>query len=184
MNSRSLSKTAAVFLFLMLASFQLFAESLPKGYRNIRLGMTVDEVKEALQKDPQFGYRGDRDVSLLPGENRMLIETDTSRTSPWSFLDKCFFQFYEDRLYIITVNVKRTKMDHHSIFSTLCGKYGDPASLNPEKSVWQDSSVVMSLERPLTLKYTDKAISDKLKEQRMVLESAEEMSRESFLEGL
>lgn len=183
--SRHRNFIKTVFLFLLiLATTPLFAESLPKGYRNIKLGMTVDQVKEALQKDPQFGYRGDRDVSLLPGENRMLIETDTSRTSPWSFLDKCFFQFYEDKLYIITVNVKKTRMDHYSIFSTLCDKYGNPSSLNPEKSVWQDSSVIMSLERPLTLKYTDKAVSEKLKEQNRVLESAEEMSRESFLEGL
>ena len=39
--------------------------------------MTVDEVKAALKKNPQFGYRGDRDFSLLPGTNRVLIETES-----------------------------------------------------------------------------------------------------------
>ena len=62
--------------------------SLPGGYSKISLGMSVDEVKDALKSDSQFGYRGERDVSLLPGENRTLIETDTSRTAPYSYLDR------------------------------------------------------------------------------------------------
>ena len=71
--------------------------------------MSLDDVKELLQKDTRFGYRGDRDVSLLPGENRVLIETDTSRTAPYSYLDRCWFQFYEDKLYTITINMNRDK---------------------------------------------------------------------------
>ena len=171
-------------IFILFSSTLTAKEALPSGYHNITLGMTMEEVKAALKKDPQFGFRGDRDVSLLPGENRSLIETDTSRTAPWSFLEKCYFQFYEGKLYIITVNVRQTKMDHYSIFSTLCEKYGSPDSLNPEKSLWQNDSVTMTLERPLTLKYTDKKISDKLKEESRVLKSGEEMSRDLFLEGL
>ncbi len=171
-------------IFILVSGTLTAKEALPSGYHNITLGMTMEEVKAALKKDPQFGFRGDRDVSLLPGENRSLIETDTSRTAPWSFLEKCYFQFYEGKLYIITVNVRQTKMDHYSIFSTLCEKYGSPDSLNPEKSLWQNDSVTMTLERPLTLKYTDKKISDKLKEESRVLKSGEEMSRDLFLEGL
>ena len=158
--------------------------SLPNGYAGIHLGMTVDEVKEALQKDGQFGYRGDRDVSLLPGENRSIIETDTSRTAPYSFLDRCWFQFYEDRLYIITISIKTEKMDHYSVFSTLCGKYGLPNSLNPSKSEWTNDSVMISLERPLSIKYTDKKVFDSLLEQSRVNKSVLENNQQHFLEGL
>ena len=56
---------------MMLPLISLAAQSsLPNGYAGIKLGMSMDAVKEALQKDGQFGYRGERDVSLLPGENR------------------------------------------------------------------------------------------------------------------
>lgn len=66
-----LSFTAVLLFF---ASGLIFAQSqLPDGYARIRLGMSVDEVKDLLQKNPAFGYHGDRDVSLLPGENRILI---------------------------------------------------------------------------------------------------------------
>lgn len=159
-------------------------QNLPSGFRKIQLGMTLEEVKLALQKDSQFGYRGDRDVSLLPSDNQTLIETDTSRTAPYSFLDRCWFQFYEGRLYTITLNLKQEKLDHYSIFSTLCQKYGNPNSLDPEKSEWKNDSVIMTLERPLTLKYVDKNVFDELLEKSLVEKSAQEITREMFLDEL
>lgn len=162
----------------------LASEPLPVGYGGIQLGMTIEQVKEILQKNPQFGYRGERDVSLLPGENRVLIETDTSVSAPYSFLTQCWFQFYDGKLYIITINMNQSKMDHYSVFSTLCSKYGNPGSLNPSKSEWKNDSVIMALERPLTLKYTDRKVFDQLQQQALVRESAAEMSRSQFLEGL
>lgn len=150
----------------------------------MQLGMSVEAVKEMLKKETQFGYRGERDVSLLPGENRMLIETDTSRTAPNSFLDRCWFQFYEGRLYTITINMKQDKLDHYSVFSKLCEKYGNPTMLNPEKSEWKDGSVIVDLERPLSLKYTDRAVFEKIQSDSMVDKTAAEKSRDAFLEGL
>ena len=159
-------------------------ESLPAGYAKITLGMSVDAVKDALKQDGQFGYRGDRDVSLLPGDARIIIETDTAVNAPYSFLERCWFQFYDDKLYIMTININPQKMDYYSIFKTLCDKYGTPDSLNPEKSEWRDDAVIMSLERPLTLKYTDKAVFDKLLDDSQVRQTTEEKSRDSFLQGL
>ncbi|MBP5443531.1 MAG: hypothetical protein IKI90_06010 [Treponema sp.] len=174
----------ALLAFLIPLGFLAAQSSLPDGYAGIHLGMSVDEVKEALKKDGQFGYRGDRDVSLLPGENRSIIETDTSRTAPYSFLDRCWFQFYEDKLYIITINIKTEKMDHYSVFSTLCNKYGLPSSLNPSKSEWVNDSVMISLERPLSIKYTDKKVFDSLMEQSRVDNAVIENNQQHFLEGL
>ncbi len=175
----------AVFALLIFAYIPLYAsEPLPNGYGGIELGMTIDEVKEILKKNPQFGYRGERDVSLLPGENRVLIETDSSLASPYSFLTQCWFQFYDGKLYIITINLNQTKMDHYSVFSTLCSKYGNPGALNPSKSEWKNDSVLMVLERPLTLKYTDRKVFDQLQQQALARESAAELTREQFLEGL
>ncbi len=178
-------KRIFICIFALFLAFPFFAEdSLPFGYRGIQLGMSVDQVKEALKKDLNFGYRGDRDVSLLPGENRTLIETDTSKNAPYSFLDRCWFQFYEDKLYTITLNLRRSKIDHYSVFSSLTEKYGNPSSLNPEKSEWKDDNVIMSLERPLTLKYTDRKIFEELQSKALVNKSVEEMARDEFLEGL
>ena len=167
-----------------ITSFVFSQESLPSGYSKISLGMSVDEVKEALKSEGQFGYRGDRDVSLLPGENRTLIETDTSRTAPYSYLDRCWFQFYEDKLYIITITMKSERMDHYSLFKTLSDKYGNPDTLNPSKSQWSNDSVIMTLERPLTIKYTDRKVFEDLQNQSLVNKSVSEQTKENFLNGL
>lgn len=163
---------------------EIQAQPIPDSFGNIKLGMSVDEVKEMLKKDMQFGYRGDRDVSLMPGENRTLIETDSARYAPHSYLDRCWFQFYEDKLYIMTINMNQEKLDHYSVFSQMCEKYGSPTSLNPDKSEWISSSVIVDLERPLSIKYTDRAVMEKIQNASFVDKTAKEKSREQFLKGL
>ena len=181
MNNKKIL-TAVIFMLLSLVLCK--AESLPQGYGGVTIGMSVDDVKQALKNNPDFGYRGDKDVSLLPGENRVLIETDTLRYNPYSFFSRCYFQFYEDKLYIITLEVNKKKMDYHSVFVKLSEKYGNPSYLNPDKSEWSDESVIVDLEKPLTLKYTDKAVYDSIINDIQVEKSNTEKSKSQFLDGL
>lgn len=168
--------TILLALVLLLPGFLV---ALPGGYGSVVLGMSVDAAKEALMDDPAYGYRGDRDVSMLPGDNRTLIST-----TGVLFFDECWFQFDNDRLYIITLNLNKEKVDYYSIFKFLCDKYGEPQSLSPQKSEWRDGSVIMSLERPLTLRYTDEEIFQELQETSNIELTKEEETRQSFLESL
>lgn len=94
-------KKCTVFAATLLVSAAAFSfaqkKNVPDGYGGITLGMTVEQTKDALKKNSDFGYHGDRDVSLLPGENRVLIETDAEAGHTISFLERCWFQFYNDR---------------------------------------------------------------------------------------
>lgn len=153
--------------------------SLPGGYGSVVLGMSVDAAKDALAEDTAYGYRGDRDVSMLPGEERVLISTNGVL-----FFGECWFQFDQDRLYIITLNLNPERVDYASVFKSLCSKYGDPDSLSPKKSEWRDGSVIMALERPLTLKYTDEKVFQELQNSSNVELTREEKTRQSFLESL
>ncbi|MFA6855640.1 MAG: hypothetical protein WCR31_00395 [Treponema sp.] len=183
-----MKKNIVTALFFCLTLFPFFSEGtlsvIPGGYGGITLGMSLDEVKDKLMKNSSFGYHGDRDVSLLPGENRILIETDSAAGHVDSFLERCYFQFYNNRLYIIIININTEKIDHYSVFSTLCKKYGDPVSLSPEKSVWKNNDVTMSLERPLSLKYVDNKVFAELNNKSLVQKSGTEMTQDMFLEGL
>lgn len=172
------------FLFSLILFFvvSLYAE-LPGGYRNIMLGMSLSETKEALLKDSSFGYHGDRDVSLVPGSNTTLIETDAG-TYGLGYLERCWFQFTQDTLYTITLNINTSKMDYYSVFTTLKEKYGEPESFNPQKAVWKDESYTLSLEKPLTLKYIDNEIFDSLQNYSSIQKSAEEVTRQMFLDEL
>ncbi len=156
----------------------------PSSFAGVSLGMTLEEVKSALQKDQRFGYRGDRDVSLMPGKEKVLIETDAARYSPSPYLDRCWFQFHDGKLYVMTINLNQDKLDHYSVFSSLCEKYGEPTTLTPQKSEWVSDSVIVDLERPLAIKYTDRAVMTSLIDAASVQDTAAEMNRAQFLEGL
>lgn len=171
------------FTFLFLA-FSLFADDLPKGYKNVKLGMSLEETKDELLKDSDFGYRGERDVSLLPSANKELIETDSATGLGSSFLERCWFQFYNDELYIITINMNKKRIDYYSIFTKLCEKYGEPSKISPDGATWKNDNVTMSLEKPLTLKYIDNKIYEETQNYSNIQMSAYETSQQMFLDEL
>lgn len=177
------TKLKFVFSLLFIFLFTCSCFSLPQGYKNIRLGMSVEEVKKALKADSDFGYRGDRDVSLSPENKQVLIETDASR-NPYSFFTRCWFQFVDEKLFSITLNLNQEKLDHASVFSSLVKKYGNPSSINPKKSAWEDKEIALSLERPLTLKYMDNKAFKKMQDESFVQKTIEEKAIDEFLEGL
>ena len=158
---------------------EFYVIPLPDGYLNVHLGMTFEATKSALLMYPVFGYRGDRDVSILPGFDRLLIETVGD-----GYLDRCWFQFYENKLYTISININTRQMDYYSVFRTLCQKYGSPRSFSPEKAVWEDENVIMSLEKPLCIKYSDVKVLNEIEDRSFIEESTAEKLREDFLDSL
>lgn len=149
----------------------------PWGFRSIRLGMELEEVKQLLIDDPLFDYRGDPDISFLPLPPQTLIETSGS-----SFIRRAYFQFDEDRLYIIILSMDPNRLDYYTLYSTLSEKYGPPTRLDPTEAVWQFERLRMSLERPLNVKYIDSAVFEALKEEGQVQQDLWEISKENFLQ--
>ena len=180
----SFKKKILVLISLTAASVFLFAEELPHGYKNIKLGMSLEETKENLVKDPDFGYHGDRDVSLIPNSSKTLIETDAEKGVGSNFLTRCWFQFSFDELYIITININPERMDYYSIFTKLTEKYGQPDSFDPQSATWKNDEVTMSLEKPLSLKYIDNKIYEQTQNYSNIQASPTEITREMFLEEL
>ena len=173
-----MNKKFLILVVVFLVSSFIFCEELPLGYKNIQLGQSFEEVRSILEKDSSFGFRGDRDVSLLPTEERVLIETSGS-----AFFERCWFQFYEDKLYSIVLNIDTDRMDYFSMFKTFSQKYGEPNSLNPSKSEWKNDSVILSLEKPLTVKYLDVKVFNELQDISEKATSAEDYLRKRFLES-
>lgn len=152
------------------------AENPPRGFRAYRLGMSMAEVQEALKADSLFFYRGEADVSLLPRPNETLLEV-----SGLDFVRRAFFQFHEDRLFVMIFAMNEKKIDHYSIFTTMTGKYGRPSSLSPSESVWLSEITRVAIERPLAVKYIDMTVFNQLKEAGAALESWENILRQDFL---
>jgi hypothetical protein len=149
----------------------------PAAFRTIALGMTVEQVKEALRKDALYRYRGDPDVSFLPLSDENLIECEGS-----SYLSRAYFQFADGKLYVLILVLDQRKLDHYSLFTAFIAKYGEPASFNPTEAVWQSEAVRFSLERPLTVKYIDRRVFEKQVARGAAQQDLEQLSRERFIE--
>lgn len=145
----------AVALVSGFASAQETTMPAPRGFRSIALGMSLDAVKVALEDEPLFSFAGDPEVSLLPAGDQRLIETKGS-----AFIERGYFQFADDRLFLLTLRLDPARVDYFSMLITLSSKYGDPGELSPRDAVWEFGNVRLALERPVVVKYQDTAVTD------------------------
>jgi hypothetical protein len=182
--NRSMAAAAMAAALAMISSLAAGAQTVtpavkppPTAFRTIALGMTIDQVKEALRKDALYRYRGDPDVSFLPLTGENLIECEGS-----SYLSRGYFQFAEGKLYVLILVLDPQKLDHYSMFTAFTAKYGEPSSFNPAEAVWQSETVRFSLERPLTVKYIDRRVFEAQVARGAAQQDLEQLSRERFIE--
>lgn len=164
-------------LFLLIVSYVSSQEEVPVGFAKIILGMSMEDAKKEISADGNFNYRGDQDLSILRRPNESLIEC-----RGYDFVDRAFFQFKDDKLYSITILFNQELLDHYTLYTTLRGKYGNPDSLNPEKSIWESDKNSLVLERPLQIKYLDKNIFEGIIGDSLINQSLSELSLDQFLE--
>ena len=148
----------------------------PRQFRELALGMSLDALKAALINDRLFSFRGDRDVSYLPVREQTLVET-----TGLSYVRRAYFQLSDGVVYIMSFTLDTHLMDHYSVFTSFIKKYGEPLTLSPGESVWESGDTRVSIERPLTIKYIDKTIFNRLIEDSRNLERQELLRREEFL---
>jgi len=140
--------------------------------------MELQALKDALASDDLFRFRGDRDVSLLPQGEQILIET-----TGLSYIRRAFFQIVGGKLFNMAFTLDTGLVDHYSVFTEFTAKYGEPDDLNPREAVWSSGSTRVSIERPLTVKYLDMAVFGELQNQSQVKASKEALLRKEFLDG-
>lgn len=155
------------------------ARELPRSFRGLALGMGLDELKAALAADADMAFRGDRDVSLLPLSEQVLV--DTAGTG---FVRRAYFQLAGGKVFLMAFDLDPARIDHYSVFAALGDRYGEPAELDPARAVWLSGATRLSLERPLTVKYLDRPAFDALAASSRVKESKEAELRKEFLDGL
>ncbi len=110
----------------------------------------MEELRERLEGNSNFIYRGGPDVSLRPSDQERSIETEGR-----GYMERGAFHFDEGILYIITLFLNRERLDYFTLYRTLEGKYGSPEALTPERALWENEETRITLERPLTVKYLD-----------------------------
>ena len=152
-------------------------EAPPRQFRSLFLGMALDDLKSALMGDTLFRFRGDRDVSFLPIREQTLVET-----TGLSYIRRAYFQLSDGAVYIMSFSLDTRLMDHYSVFMSFVRKYGEPVSLSPGEAVWESDDTRVSIERPLTVKYIDKTVFERLVEESKTQKRSELLAREDFLD--
>jgi len=149
---------------------------IPRQFREIYLGMSLDDLKAALLADNYFNFRGDRDVSFLPARDQSLVETTGS-----SFIRRAFFQLRDGEVFIMSFSLNTTIVDHYSIFTQFVSRYGQPVYLDPQIAVWETEDTRVAIERPLTVKYIDRAVFSEILDESGVIESNQVRLRQDFI---
>ena len=176
-------KSPCRYLFLTILFFLLplvcvfSAEPLPRGFQNITLGLSMDETRQELASEEWFLFRGDPDVSLLASPEQSLIDTQGV-----DYVSRGLFQFKDDFLYTITIILNPDRMDYYSMFTSFNEKYGEFTRLNPDMAVWEDETVRISLEKPLSVKYIHKETFETLRRESARGINLETINRQDFID--
>jgi hypothetical protein len=151
--------------------------ALPRQFRNLSLGMSLDELKDGLLREGLFQFRGDRDVSFLPDREQTLVET-----TGMSFIKRAFFQLRDAQVFIMAFTLNTEIVDHYSIFTQFVKKYGQPSYLDPSVAVWETEDTRIAIERPLTVKYVDRAVFNDIVNESGLIESGHVRLRQDFID--
>ena len=168
-------------LVLALASLApcLSAQAvLNPGFDVFRLGMNLTDLKAALKDNSFFLYSGEPDVTILSRPNTNLIDVPGL-----TFFSRGIFQVVDGKLYSITLELNPEQLDYYGMYTTLVKKYGDPTALDPSSARWESAAVRLSLEKPLTVKYIDMPVFQRLQKEGRAQEALQSITRDKFLEN-
>jgi hypothetical protein len=165
-------------LFVVLGSGVSAQANLNPGFDVFRLGMSLADLKAALSNNSYFLYTGDPDVTLLSRPNTNLIDV-----AGISYFTRGIFQVVEGKLYSITLEVNQDQISYFSMYQALTKKYGDPTALDPSSARWESAAVRLSLEKPLTVKYLDMPLFQRLQKEGTAQKALQEITRDKFLEN-
>ena len=149
---------------------------LPRQFRQLTLGMGIDDLKQNLLGDDLFHFRGDRDVSFLPIRDQTLVETTGS-----TFIKRAFFQLRDGEVFIMAFTLNTEIIDHYSIFMRFTERYGEPSYLDPRVAIWETEETRVAIERPLTVKYIDRKVFDDIVSESGLIESGQVRLRQEFI---
>jgi hypothetical protein len=139
-------KKVLLLLILLFTSVHLYA--LDIGFMGITLGMTRDEVLEFADNKDLIKVPKNRDVEFFPVENRKILTLSIEPEVPHIYL-----QFYNEKLYAITVVFDEDAVDFFTLARTLEEKYGPYTTLTPTWRKWKTGGSEIKVEKPAVVKY-------------------------------
>ncbi|RPJ09325.1 MAG: hypothetical protein EHM28_01880 [Spirochaetaceae bacterium] len=148
-----------------------------RAFRQLQIGMSIEQAKNILQKDPYFNYRGDPDVYFTPTRQQTLIECTGN-----GYIKRAYLQFVDERLFAFIIDLNEELIDYYTLYRTFEEKYGAFREFSPQYVTWEKQEIRLSLEKPLTVKYLDIKKFTQIKDEGRAVQTEEAKSLEQFLE--
>ena len=139
-------KSILFHLVFLFASFPLFSQDI--GFMGINIGMAREEVLSFADERDILKVPKNRDVEFFPVEERKILSLSIQPEVPHIYL-----QFFNDRLYAITVIFDEKYVDYYTLSGTLEDKYGPYSALTPRWRKWKVEEVEIKVEKPAVVKY-------------------------------
>lgn len=167
---------AVLALLLTAPAWAQAPAALNPGFDVFRLGMSLVELKDALKRSSFLLYSGEPDATLLDRPNTNLIDVPGV-----GFVSRGVFQVIDGKLYSISLELNPEKVSYFDVYTQLTKKYGDPTALDPSSARWENPSVRMSLEKPLTVKYIDMPVFQRIEKEGRAQQALDAITRDQFL---
>ena len=136
-------------LFFILISLSLYSqEPLSDGYKNIKLGMSQQEVKSILQKSTDFNMKKEEILSF-----RMEPDTEIISTEGYGYIIFGYFHFSHDQLFQILLKLSEEKVGYYYLLTNFTNRFGKPQKFSPTRAIWENEKIRIVIEKPCTLKY-------------------------------
>lgn len=124
----------------------LMAEEI--GFMGINIGMSREAVLQYAEKNTEFKVPKNRDVEFFPVEQRKILTLSMEPEVPHVYL-----QFYNDKLYAITVIFDDLYVDFYTLCNKMEQKYGKYSYLEPDMRKWEINGIEIRVEKPAVVKY-------------------------------
>ncbi len=138
----------AIVTLILIACSSILASAAEIGFMGINIGMTRKEVLNYADSNNLIHVPKNRDVELFPVEKRKILNLSVLPEIP-----EIYLQFYNDKLYAITVIFDEKYVSYDTICKKLGEKYGDYTDLSPRWRKWKVDGVEIIAEKPATVKY-------------------------------
>jgi hypothetical protein len=184
----SIKTLVGLFLLVVLSSSLAAAEF----FSPYSSGDSVEVVLKKIQEDPLLIYRENQLTMAVPvvRDNEVFFEVDEKVRAlaiqgNGGYLRQVFFHFTDEKLSSMTVIFSPQFTSYYEVFLKLRTRFKEPSLVRgPQLIEWESGGVLIRLERPITVKYSDSATIEELR-QRHEQERQEDMNvKEAILDRL
>ncbi len=172
-------------ILIFTSSYILFSADIESGYKDIKLNMSKDEVTDLIKKSDDFDTKRDEAITIrFEPDTEIITVFGKINKNSRSFIKRGFFQFSDDKLYLITLNMDEKRIGYYDLLKHYTNKYGNPTNLDPNSATWEDSNTRVILEKKSTVKFLDLNKWNELLKQEDGQKDEEREKREDFIKNM